>query len=188
MCKWQVTSTELIQYKYKNCDFISWRLWTLQCCYTVISCWILRTWHPTPSQYTATGHDIRHHHCIQTQDMTLDTITVYRHRTWHKTPSLYTDTGHDIPPITVYRHRTWHPTPSQYIATGHDIRHHHCIQKQDMTSHSIAVYRHRTWHPNPLQYTDTGHDIRHHHCIQTQWRLYKICFNKIKIFSTVSVI
>ena len=77
-----------------------------------------RTWHPTPSQYTDTGHDTPPRHSIQTQDMTPHLITVYRHRTRHSTPSQYTDTGHDTPP----RHR---------------------IQTQDMTPHPVKVYRHR---------------------------------------------
>ena len=57
-----------------------------------------RTWHPTPSQNTDTGHDTPPRHRIQTQDMTPHPVTVYRHRTWHPTPSQYTDTGHDTPP------------------------------------------------------------------------------------------
>ena len=96
--------------------------------------------HPTPSQYTDTGH-------------TPHPVTVYRHRAHtpprhsiqtqgtHPTPSQYTDTGHTPHPVTVYRHRAHtpprhsiqtqgtHPTPSQYTDTGH-------------TPHPVTVYRH----------------------------------------------
>ena len=105
-----------------------------------------RTWHPTPSQYTDTGHDIPSHHSIQTQDMTPHHVTVYRHRTWHPIPSQYTDTGHDTPPR-------------------------HSIQTQDMTPHHVTVYRHRTWHPIPSQYTDTAPTCRCaiHWCGTSHW-------------------
>ena len=106
-----------------------------------------RTWHPTLSQYTETGHDITPCHSIQTQDMTSHPVTVY-------------NTGHDITPchsiqtqdmtshpVTVYRHRTWHPTLSHYTDTGHDIPPCHSKQTQNMTPHPITVYRHRAWHP-----------------------------------------
>ena len=39
-----------------------------------------RTWHPTPSEYTDTGHGILPRHSIQTHDMAPHPITVCRHR------------------------------------------------------------------------------------------------------------
>ena len=57
-----------------------------------------RTWHPTPSEYTDTGHGTPPRQSIQTLDMAPHPVRVYRHRTWHPTPSQYTDTVHDTPP------------------------------------------------------------------------------------------
>ena len=50
------------------------------CYHTWLPCRRHRTWHPTPPQYTDTGHDIPPRHSIQTQDMTSHPATVYRHR------------------------------------------------------------------------------------------------------------
>ena len=101
-----------------------------------------RTWHPTSSQYTDTGHDTPPRHSIQTQDMAPHLVTVYRHRTWHPTSSQYTDTGHDTPPR-------------------------HSIQTQDMAPHLVTVYRHGadlslfypfTWNVT-IEYTTTHFNV-----------------------------
>ena len=149
---------------------------------------------PHECHTTGTGHDTPPCNSIQTQDMTPNPVTVYRHRTWHSTLSQYTDTGHDTHPVTVNRHRTWHPTLSQYTDTGHDTPPHsqysdtghdtpphsqytgtghdtpscHSLQTYDMTPHPVTVYKDMTWHPILSQYIDTGHDTPSCHSLQTQ--------------------
>ena len=115
-----------------------------------------RTCHPTPSQYTDTGHATPPRHSIQTQDMPPHPVTVYRHRTCHTHPRHSIQTQ-DMP----------HTPPSQYTDTGHATPSRHSIQTQDMTPHPVTVYRHRTCHPTPSQYTDTGHATPPRHSIQT---------------------